>query len=89
MRRHALDNIAQVDERIDLQVLARLHQRTQDGGPVRRRFAAREQMIFAAQNNRSERLFRAVMPRPGLCRVGAGQRSGAGVYGPQVFTDAA
>ena len=39
MRRDALDHITQIDEGIDLQVLAGLHQRTQDGGAVRRRFA--------------------------------------------------
>ncbi len=47
MRRDALDHIAQIHERIDLQVLTRLHQRTQDGGSVRRRFAPREQPVFA------------------------------------------
>jgi hypothetical protein len=31
MRRYALDNIAQIHERIDLQVFTGLHQRTQDG----------------------------------------------------------
>ena len=31
----------------------------------------------------------AVMPRPGLCRVGGGQRSGARECDPQAFTDAA
>ena len=45
MRRDALEYIAQIDERIDLQVLTRLHQRTQDGGSARRAFAPREQSI--------------------------------------------
>jgi hypothetical protein len=43
MRRDALDDVAQIDERIDLQVLAGLHERTQDGGSVRRRFAPGEE----------------------------------------------
>jgi len=50
MGRDALDDIAQIHERIDLQVLAGLHQRTQDGGSVRRCFAPREQPVFAAQH---------------------------------------
>jgi len=61
MRRDALDDIAQIHERIDLQVLAGLDQRTQDGGSVRRRFAPREQPIFAAKHDRSERLLRPVV----------------------------
>jgi len=32
MGRDALDDIAQIHERIDLQMLAGLHQRTQNGG---------------------------------------------------------
>jgi hypothetical protein len=32
MRRNAFDDIAQIHERVDLLVLAGLHQRTQDGG---------------------------------------------------------
>lgn len=43
MGRDALDHIAQIDERIDLQVLAGLHQRTEDGRAVGRRVAPREQ----------------------------------------------
>jgi hypothetical protein len=38
MGRDALDDVAQIDERIDVQVLAGLDQRTQDGGAVRRCF---------------------------------------------------
>jgi hypothetical protein len=34
MRPDALDDIAQVHERIDLQVIAGLHQRTQNGGAM-------------------------------------------------------
>jgi hypothetical protein len=33
----------------------------QDGGSVRRRFAPREQPVFAAQLDRSERLLRSVV----------------------------
>jgi hypothetical protein len=40
VRRDALDDIAQIHERIDLKVLAGLHERAQDGRPVGRRFAA-------------------------------------------------
>jgi hypothetical protein len=61
MRRNALDDIAQIHERIDLQVLTRLHQGTQDGGSVRRRFAPREQPVFAAQHDRSECLLSPVV----------------------------
>jgi hypothetical protein len=52
MGRDAIDDIAQIDERIDLQVLAGLHERTQDGGSVRRRFASSEQPVFAAEYDR-------------------------------------
>ena len=58
MRRDALDDIAQIHERSDLQVLAGLDQRTQDSGSVRRRFASREQPILAAKHDRSGRLLR-------------------------------
>ena len=40
MGRHTLDHIAQIDERIDLEVLTRLYKGTQDGDPVCRGFAA-------------------------------------------------
>jgi len=53
MGRDALDDIAQIHERIDLEVLAGLHQRTQDGGSVRRRFASSEQPVFAAEHDRA------------------------------------
>ena len=52
MCRDPLDDIAQVDEGIGLQVLARLHQRTQEGGPVRCRFATGKQIIWPVQNKR-------------------------------------
>ena len=61
MRRDALDDIAQIHERIDLQVLAGLHQRTQDGGAVRRGFAPGEEPVLAAQHDRPERLLRPVV----------------------------
>src|SRR5260370_1256368 len=61
MRRDALDDITQIGEGIDLQVLAGLHQRKQDGGAVRRRFAPREQPILTAQHDRSERLLRPIV----------------------------
>ena len=61
MRRDALDDIAQIQERIDLQVLARLHERTEDGGAVRRCLASREQPVFAAEHDRSERLLRPIV----------------------------
>jgi len=48
MRRDALDHIAQIQERIDLQVPTRLHEGTQGGDAMRRRFARREQPVFAA-----------------------------------------
>ena len=50
MRRGVLDDIAQIHERIDLQVLTGLHERTQDGRAVRRCFAARKQIILPAQD---------------------------------------
>jgi hypothetical protein len=46
-RRDALDDIVKINERIDLQVLTGLHQRTQDGGAMRRRFTARKQPVLA------------------------------------------
>ena len=49
MRRYALDDIAQIHERIDLQVLAGLHQRTQDGGAVRRCFAPGEEPVLPSR----------------------------------------
>jgi hypothetical protein len=64
MRRDGLDHITQIHERIDLQVLAGLDQRTQDGGSMRRRLSPREQPIFAAQHDRSERLLRSVVVDP-------------------------
>jgi len=54
--RRALEDIAQIHERIDLQVLTSLHEGTQDGGSMRRRFAPRKQPVFAAKHDRSERL---------------------------------
>ena len=52
MGRNALDDIAQVDEGIDLQVLAGLHQRTQNGGAMSGGFTSREQPVFAAKHDR-------------------------------------
>ena len=50
MGRDAVDDIAQIDERVDLQMLAGLHQRTEDGGAMRGGFAAGEEPIFAAEH---------------------------------------
>ena len=50
MGRDALDHIAQIQERIDLQVLAGLDERTQDGGAMGGRFAPGEEPVFAAQH---------------------------------------
>ena len=61
MRRDALDHIAQIHERIDLQVLAGLDQRTQDGGAMGGRFAPGEEPVFAAKHDRPERLLRPVV----------------------------
>ena len=61
MRRDALDDIAQIHERIDLQVLAGLHQRTQDGGAMGGRFAPGEEPDFAAEYDRPERLLRPLL----------------------------
>jgi len=61
MGRDAVDDIAQIDEGVDLQMLAGLHQRTEDGGAMRGGFAAGEEPIFAAEHDRAERLFRAVV----------------------------
>jgi hypothetical protein len=52
MGRDALDHITQIDEGIEVQVLAGLHQQTQDGGAVRRRFAPSEEPVFAAEHDR-------------------------------------
>ena len=46
-----LDDITQIDEWVDLEVLTGLHQRTQDGGPMRRRFAPREQPVFTTKHD--------------------------------------
>src|ERR1700736_5105567 len=53
MRRDALDDIAQIHERIDLQVLAGLPQRTQNGGAMGGGFTSREQPVLPAQHDRS------------------------------------
>ena len=53
VRRDTLDHVTQVDEGIDLEVLAGLDERTQDRGAVRRRFTAREEPVFAPQHDRS------------------------------------
>ena len=52
MRRDTLDDIAQIHERIDLQMLAGLHQRTQDSGSVRRCFAPGKEPVLPAQDDR-------------------------------------
>src|SRR5450759_3946414 len=75
MRRDPLDDVAQIYERIDLEVFARLDQRTQDRGAVRRRFAARKEPILAAEHDGPERLLRAVVvdleaPVLGVARQG-------------------
>jgi hypothetical protein len=61
MGRDALDDIAQIDERIDVQVLAGLHQRTADGRAMRRRFAPGKEPIFAAEYDWPQRLLSPVV----------------------------
>jgi hypothetical protein len=51
MRRHALDDVAQVDERIDPDVLTGLHEREQDRRAVGRRLAPCEEPVFPSEND--------------------------------------
>jgi hypothetical protein len=78
MRRDALDHIAQIHERIDLQVLAGLDQRTKDGGSVRRRFAPREQPVFSAQHDRSRRAKQVLDPLD-PARISAAESAAGGL----------
>jgi hypothetical protein len=73
MGRDALDYIAQIDEGIDPQVLAGLHQRTEDGGAMRRRLASSEEPVFAAEHDRAERLLRPVVVDLEPAVLGSGQ----------------
>lgn len=76
MRQHAVDHIAQIHKRVELQVLTGLPERTQDGRAVRSCFAARKQISLPAQDDRPQSLLSAVIVNSEAPVVGVTRQRG-------------